>query len=181
MSVLLPSPAQTFLHSQDPTETSVDQSFAAQSIVRSFPKKRAIVSPLHGHGPCGKVTWQSPSEAATSHCHAWRRSRLAGRRARTAIIARHKGASLPRGSNVIANHCVRLAITLAVVFFLAPSAWSQPARTIKIVVPYTPGSWPRHPLAPDGGADRSRPGPHRGGRKPPRRRHGNRHRSGRAR
>jgi tripartite-type tricarboxylate transporter receptor subunit TctC len=43
---------------------------------------------------------------------------------------------------VIANHCVRLAITLAVVFFLAPSAWSQPARTIKIVVPYTPGSGP---------------------------------------
>jgi tripartite-type tricarboxylate transporter receptor subunit TctC len=43
---------------------------------------------------------------------------------------------------MIAYHCVRLAITLAVVFFLAPSAWSQPAGTIKIVVPYTPGSGP---------------------------------------
>src|SRR5262245_66592209 len=39
----------------------------------------------------------------------------------------------------------RWAITLAVVVFLAPlapSAWSQTARTIKIVVPYTPGSGP---------------------------------------
>src|SRR5262245_24018598 len=43
---------------------------------------------------------------------------------------------------MIAYHCVRLAMTLAVVFFLVPSAWSQPAGTIKIVVPYTPGSGP---------------------------------------
>jgi len=43
---------------------------------------------------------------------------------------------------MIAYHCVRLAMTLAVVFFLVPSASSQPAGTIKIVVPYTPGSGP---------------------------------------
>src|SRR5437899_1677866 len=39
----------------------------------------------------------------------------------------------------------RLAIALAaamLVASLAPSAWSQPAGTIKIVVPYTPGSGP---------------------------------------
>jgi tripartite-type tricarboxylate transporter receptor subunit TctC len=46
---------------------------------------------------------------------------------------------------MIAYHFARWAITLAVVVFLtplAPSAWSQPAGTIKIVVPYTPGSGP---------------------------------------
>src|SRR6266511_1317080 len=39
----------------------------------------------------------------------------------------------------------RLAIVVAAVGLaasLAPSAWSQPAGTIKIVVPYTPGSGP---------------------------------------
>src|ERR1700745_4269799 len=40
---------------------------------------------------------------------------------------------------------------------------------------------PRHSLSPDGGADRPRAGADRGGRESPRRRHGDRNRSGRAR
>ena len=43
-----------------------------------------------------------------------------------------------------ARHRARLAIVLAagLLTTLSPSAWSQPAGTIKIVVPYTPGSGP---------------------------------------
>jgi tripartite-type tricarboxylate transporter receptor subunit TctC len=40
---------------------------------------------------------------------------------------------------------IRLAIVVAAIGLmapLAPNAWSQPAGTIKIVVPYTPGSGP---------------------------------------
>lgn len=41
------------------------------------------------------------------------------------------------------HYCARLAVALTLLLApFKPSAWSQPAGTIKIVVPYTPGSGP---------------------------------------